>query len=48
MLPTKTTKVHKGFKSVHAFANYAYGLKDNGDVYAWGSNKRGRLGLPAA
>ena len=47
MLPTKT-KVHKGFRSVHLFANYSYAIKDNGDVYSWGSNSRGRLGLPVA
>ena len=44
MLPTKP-KVHKNFKSVHLFGNFSYAIKDNGDVYSWGDNARGRLGL---
>ena len=47
MLPTKI-KNFKNVKSVHLFQNYSYAITNNGDVYSWGSNMRGRLGFSAA
>ena len=50
MLPVKA-KGLKGvkIKSVHSFANYMVAVSsDNGQVYAWGSNSRGCLGLPSS
>ena len=47
MLPTKV-KNFKNVKSVHLFQNYSYAIKNNGDVFSWGSNSRGRLGTPSS
>ena len=47
MLPTKI-KNFKNVKSIHSFHGYSYAVKDNGDVYSWGLNSRGRLGIESS
>ena len=47
MLPTKIKNL-KNVKSVHLFQNYSYAVTGKGDVYSWGANSRGRLGIPSA
>ena len=47
MLPTKIKKL-SGFIACSSFAEYFMALKQDGTVYTWGMNSKGRCGHPTA